>query len=85
MRLSEKIAQYAYRHWMKKGMTEWPSVRQTARALGIRQSEIEEESGMGDFQTTQYYCHPPEPFGDHSVEAMTPEVEAAWAKYYAHA
>jgi hypothetical protein len=42
MNLGMRIANYAYRHWIAAGMTEWPNVRQTARALRIRQSEIDE-------------------------------------------
>lgn len=47
MNLSERIAKYAYRYWMRAGMTEWPSVRRTARALRIRQTDIEEAEGGG--------------------------------------
>jgi hypothetical protein len=85
MTLSERIAGYAYRYWMRKHMTEWPSVRQTARALGIRQSDIGDEEHSGDFCTAQYNCDPPQPFGDHDVQAMTPAVSAAWEQYYAGA
>lgn len=84
--LGQRIARYAYRYWMRAGMTEWPSVRQTARALGLKQAEIEEASnGYDDYQLTQYFCNPPEPLADHSVEAMTPEVDEAWRKYYSAA
>lgn len=82
--LSKRIADYAYRHWSRHGMTEWPTVRQVSRALRIKQSQIEDEAGNGEFNTACYYCHPPEPFGDHVVEAETPEVERAWAKYWGH-
>lgn len=81
--LASQIAGYAFRYWKRHGMTEWPSVARTARALGVRQSEIEEASnGYDDFQLTQYYCHPPQPLGEHSVEAMTPDVDRAWCEYW---
>lgn len=82
MTLSEKIAKYAYRFWMRKGMTEWPTVRQTAHALRVRHQDIQDEEACGDFCTAQYYCCPPQPFGDHDVQAMTADVDAAWKKYY---
>lgn len=83
MDLSKRIADYAYRHWMRAGMTKWPTVRQTAQALRIRQSQIADEENCGDFCTAQYNCDPPQPFGDHDVQAMTPAVSAAWERYYA--
>jgi len=81
--LSKRIADYAYRFWMRAGMTEWPSVKRTARSLRIRQEDIENAEHGGDFCITQYLCDPPEPFGDHNVEAMTPAVDEAWKQYYA--
>lgn len=82
MTASERIAKYAYRYWMRQGMAEWPTVRQTARALGLRQAEIEEAgNGYDDFQLTQYFCDPAQPLAEHSVEAVTQDVDEAWCKY----
>jgi hypothetical protein len=76
-----RIANYAYRHWIAAGMTEWPTVRQAARALRIRQEEIDECAGDGHYDLTGFNC---EDFshGDYFVEATTPEVEKVWCAYW---
>lgn len=80
---ADRIARSAYRFWMKAEMTEWPTVQQVARRLRIRQSEIDECSGDGPYILTAYNSHPPQRLSEHYVEAMTPEVDAAWSAYYA--
>jgi hypothetical protein len=76
---SDLIAGYAYRFWIRRGMTEWPTVRHAARSLGITQGDIAEcESGE------YYLCgyRDDEPLGDLTVEAATDAVEVAWCKYW---
>lgn len=83
MTTAEKIAGYAFRFWKRSGMTDWPTVRQTARALRLRQEDIDEHSGDGAFYLTSYYTAPPEPLANHYVNADTPAVQAAWESYWA--
>lgn len=82
MNTADRIARYAFRFWKRAGMTEWPSVRQTARSLRITQGEVEDHSGDGPFFLTSYYTRPPEPLAEHFVEADTAEVEQTWEKYW---
>lgn len=79
--IAERVAAYAYRHWIEAGMTEWPTVRQTARALRIRQCDIDECSGDGHYDLTGYNCEDFER-GDYFVEATTHPVEVAWCAYW---
>jgi hypothetical protein len=78
--LGERIADCAYRHWKRAGMTEWPTVRQVARRLHIRHSVFEECDGE-HFMLTGYNCDDFES-GDFFVEASTPAVEADWCAYW---
>ena len=79
--ISRKISEYAYQFWMRHQMTEWPTVRQTAKSLSIKQAEIENAAGE-EYCTQSYNCYPPQPFGEHEVCAMIPEVDEAWRHYY---
>ena len=77
--MSEAIAKFAYRHWMRHGMTEWPRVRHVARSLNVSQKEIAECEG-NDYELTGY--RDDDPLGDLFVEADLPEVELAWCEYW---
>lgn len=83
--IGERIARYAYRRWMRAGMTAWPTVRETARGLRIGRSLIEECEGDGFYSLTAYHTSPPQELAEHYVEADTPEVEKAWAAYWGSA
>lgn len=78
MSKNTRTADYAYRYWKRSGLTEWPTVRQAARATGISQREIEERSGV-DYDLTGFE---EDPLGDQHVEAQTDEAEAAWCEYW---
>lgn len=80
--LSQQIAGYAYRYWMRRGMTAWPTVRETAHALRIRQTEIEDRQGDGLFGLEAWNTNPPQSLGEHYVSAETPEVDVAWCGYW---
>jgi hypothetical protein len=75
----EKIAGYAYRYWRRAGMTKWPTVRQAARATGIRQKEIEKCEG-DSYMLTGYQRD--EPLGEMFVEAQTDDVDRDWCEYW---
>lgn len=81
--LPDRVAQYAYRYWMRHNMEEWPEVRTVARALRVKQADIDDHQGYGTYTISQYNTDPPQPLGNGSVEAMIPEVDAAWEAYYA--
>lgn len=83
MRNADRIAAYAYRYWSRAKMEEWPTIRMAARALRLRQVDIEECEGDGTFILTAYNVGGGTPLGDHFIEAETPEVERDWAAYWA--
>lgn len=78
---AERIAAYAYRFWMRADMTAWPTVRQVARAVHVKQVDIDECAGDGHYDLTGYNCEDFE-HGDYFVEATTRPVEVAWCKYW---
>ena len=82
---SERIARYAYRFWKRAGMTEWPTVRQVARSLGVRQRTISDYGGV-DYEVTSYeYADDDDggyAIGDQFVESLIDEVEVDWCKYW---
>jgi hypothetical protein len=80
--LSQRIAGYAVRRWKACGMTGWPTVRETARALRIRQSEIEDREGDGLFFFEAYNTLPDEPLANHFVHAQTHDVDVALCAYW---
>jgi hypothetical protein len=53
--------------------TKYPTVREASRRFRCRQMEIFEVAGEyqgeGYLGTASYFCEPPEPPGDHVVEA----------------
>jgi hypothetical protein len=82
MTTAERIAACAYRHWMRAKMTEWPTVRQVCKRLGLRHVDIEECDGDGPYLTETWDVRPTEPYGQHFVVAMTDEVDRAWDEYW---
>lgn len=78
---SRRIANYAYRFWVKAEMTEWPTVRRVARALRIKQADVDDCEYAGEYTLTGYNCEDFET-GDHLVEAMTRDVDIAWCAYW---
>jgi hypothetical protein len=77
--LEQRAARYATRHWLAASMTSWPTVRQVARALRVRQVEVEEASeGCGSLMLQGCNCAR----GDLEVVADTPEIERAWCEYW---
>ncbi len=81
MTTAARIANVAYRFWIRAEMTEWPTVRYVARRLGLRQLDIEECEGDGTFMLTMWNAYD-QKLGDYFVEADTPAVEAAWSDYW---
>ncbi len=79
---AERIAHCAYRHWKAADLTEWPTVRQVAKRLGITNRDIEECEGDGAYITTSWNVFGGTPYGEHFVEAMTDEVDRAWDEYW---
>lgn len=82
MTTADRIAHCAYRHWRAAGLTEWPTVRQVAKRLGITNKAIEEYEGDGPYITTAWDVLGGTPYGEHFVEAMTDEVDRAWEEYW---
>jgi hypothetical protein len=68
------LARYAERYFHRSGHTEFPTVRQCARALRMRQAEIEELANGDDrLMLTGYLSLPLDPLGDLFVEVLHPE------------
>lgn len=79
---ADRIAACAVRFWKRAGLTEWPTVRRVSKTLRIPQGAVESHAPDGPYITTAWNTERPEPFGEHYVEAMTPDVDAEWQKYW---
>jgi hypothetical protein len=62
----ERVERYVRRYF--ELTMDWPTVRQVARALGLRQQVVVDEAVDVPLMVTAYYTDPPEKFGDHYVE-----------------
>lgn len=74
----ERIERYVERRFQKSGRTEFPTVRQVARALNLRVSEISEIADAGDNLMLTYYNikgWSSVPKGDWFIETINPPVE----------
>lgn len=70
----EKLHAYVERVFKRSGNTGWPTVRECARALRLRQVEIEElVEGQPDtiLMLSSYLMEPPPPLGDYFVESLS--------------
>ena len=70
--LHERIARYVERSFQKSGMTEFPTVRQVARALGLRQGLVEaaiDDDPTGRLMLTFWYAED-QRLGDHFMETL---------------
>ena len=75
------IARYAYRHWLRAGMTQWPTVRTAAHALRCRQQIIADDDG-GDHYFTEGHNFQGASYGDLHIVATLLAVEVAWCAYW---
>lgn len=72
--LVARIEGYVERAFQRSGRTAFPTVRQVARALRLRQGEVEDLVDDSDrLFLTSYFVAPPDPLGDHFVESYGEE------------
>ena len=64
----ERIERYVRRYHARHKQEKWPTVREVAHALRLRQSVIEEEAEVLPLMKTEWNVHPRDPLGEHSVE-----------------
>lgn len=68
---NERLYAYAERFFMRHEKTQFPTVREAARALGWRQqyvADVAEGDPDGRMMLTSYFVVPEDPLGDHFVE-----------------
>lgn len=71
MTIAERIERYAERYFQQHGRTEFPTVRRVARALRIRQDEVEQEAdGNENLMLTRYNVRPTPPVAEWFVEVL---------------
>lgn len=68
MTLEAKLRRYVERRFKESGNTEWPTVREAARALRVRQAEVEQAAQEHPFMLTSYFVSPPDPIANHFIE-----------------
>ena len=68
-----RIEQYVERRYQRSGGTAFPTVREVARAFGVRRVAVEEAVEEHDnLILTSYFARFPAPLGDHFVETIDP-------------
>ena len=70
-----RVERYAERFFQQTDCTEFPTVRAVARALRIKQSEVEaavEGDPNSNLMLTSYFTFPKTPLGGHYVEVINP-------------
>ena len=73
MEIRERVYKYAERKFQASGRTEFPTVRQVAKALGVKQDAVKEaieDDSYGDLMLTSFHTVKPEPLGSHFVETF---------------
>ncbi len=71
---SLRVEGYVERSFQRSGQTGFPTVRQVARAIGIRQDEVEgavDDHPTGNLQLTYYRAAVMPPLGDYFVETIS--------------
>jgi hypothetical protein len=71
-----RLAGYVEKFFSRSGQTQWPTVRQVARALGWRQSRVEETcdgDSDGLLFLSSYFTTPEPTLGEHFVERLSKE------------
>lgn len=71
----QRVERYAERYFQRSGQHDWPTVRQAARSLKLRQSEIEQAVDDNEnLDLTYWYVQGIDrvPIGDWFVEAINP-------------
>ena len=72
-RFSVTVWSYAETRFQKSGKTEFPTVRQVAMSLRIKQGNVVEASEDCEFiMITEYNCEPRMRIGDKFVETFLP-------------
>lgn len=69
---ADRIERYVERFFQRSGRTEWPEVRRVARALRLRQAEVELAVDSHDNLQLTTYDGQDDPLGDHLVETLEP-------------
>jgi hypothetical protein len=71
----ERVRSYAERYFKRSGQTRFPTVRQVAHALGMRQVDVEQavEDSDATMGLTYWLVEWKEPLGGHFVEVYDPE------------
>jgi NADH:ubiquinone oxidoreductase subunit E len=64
----ERLIAYVRRYFARHRQEEFPTVRRVARALGMRQADVETEADELPLMLTAYHTAPAQPLGDHFVE-----------------
>lgn len=72
----ERIERYAERYFQHSNCERFPTVREVARALGMRQAKVVEEIEASDSVfLTSWYVSPADPIGSHFVETWGEETD----------
>lgn len=69
----DRIFNYTESKFRNSGCTEFPTVREVANALGIKQSVVKDEvenDETSNVMLTSYFSCPPALLGDHCVETL---------------
>ena len=75
----QRVERYAERYFQRSGRTEFPTVRQVARALRLRQREVEmavEDHPTSNLFLTMYNVEGGTPLGEQFVETYNPPEES---------
>lgn len=78
-----RLSQYVEEFFRRSGNTDWPTVRQAARALRWSYRRVEQacdDEPDGQLFTSSYYTTPETPFGEHFIERydeIKPEIKPA--------
>jgi hypothetical protein len=70
-----RVERYVERYFQEHGRTEWPTVRQVARALGLRQADVEQAVDghpADNLELASYLTVVPEKLADHFVKTINP-------------
>jgi hypothetical protein len=73
MEIHERVWRYSERKFQKSGKTKFPTVAQVARALKIKQADVEQACEDSELlMLTSYNVRPEDPLGEHFVETFEP-------------
>lgn len=71
----QRVERYVEGYFQRSGRTDWPTVRQVARAVKLRQREVEmavEDHPAGNLMLTMYNVEGGTPLGEQFVETYSP-------------